>query len=178
MNIEHTGDYRIFLSEPVNDNWLMTEATLALSETKPDQDIIEFIYLDKQKLELEHNIKYNMDLIHWLVPAFCGYKGTALYLGKPFLFTRHIDDLFKFSDPLFAIQHLGPDLILWNCGHSYNRVLAPGLLKNHDKTYFENFGWLSPVCIKTLPEDCILNLKREKALQELVEQAQELDMGY
>lgn len=111
----------------------------------------------------------------FLVPHLAGYAGWALFMDCDFLLTRDIGELFACADARYAVMCVQHDyhptetrklqgaiqtvyprknwssLVLWNCGHSANRVLTPDLANRESGSFLHRFQWLEDDLIGELP---------------------------
>ena len=117
----------------------------------------------------------------FLVPYFTNFTGKAIFLdASDMLMLADIDDLNKLFDPSKAVQvvkhayqtkhrkkYIGTameaanedyprknwsSLILWNCGHSRNRILTPEFIDDHTGSELHRFSWLPESLIGELPK--------------------------
>ncbi len=112
----------------------------------------------------------------FLVPKLMDYKGWALFVDCDFLFTADIADLFSLADDRYAVMCVKHDyrptetvkmdgavqtvyprknwssMVLWNCGHSANRVVTPETVNNQTSAFLHRFQWLSDDLIGEVSE--------------------------
>lgn len=94
----------------------------------------------------------------FLVPYLCDYKETALFLDVDITLNGDIADLFKLTDPKYAIQVSKNDhkfewasVMLFNCGHPANKILTPETIEAHKDLH--RIGWCEPEEIGDLPRE-------------------------
>ena len=112
----------------------------------------------------------------FFVPYLEGYRGWALFCDCDFLWLADVAELFAQADDRYAVMCVHHDhrpseswkmdnraqtvyprknwssLVLYNCGHPKNRVLAPDLLNRESGAFLHRFQWLEDADIGALPE--------------------------
>ena len=103
----------------------------------------------------------------FLIPALNMYQGKALYMDCDMYVRSDISELFEICDmnyyPLWCVhhkykpehktkmdgkeQHIYPrknwsSLMMFNCGHDYNKRLTPEVVNTHTGRWLHSFGWL------------------------------------
>ena len=103
----------------------------------------------------------------FLIPALNMYQGKALYMDCDMYVRSDISELFEICDmdyyPLWCVhhkyepehktkmdgkeQHIYPrknwsSLMMFNCGHDYNKRLTPEVVNTHTGRLLHSFGWL------------------------------------
>lgn len=119
--------------------------------------------------------------IRFAVPYLCDFKGTAIWCdGSDMCLRRGLEGLWTTRRDYYAIQVVKHDykpserkyvgteleannsayprknwssLILWDCGHSLNRILQPEFIRSASGSYLQRFGWLPDDRIGSLPTD-------------------------
>jgi hypothetical protein len=113
----------------------------------------------------------------FLVPYLMGYQGRAVFIDGDMVLQSDILELFDLLSNQHAVavvkhdyqtrsavKYLGhanhnyprknwSSVIVWNCGHEKNRVLAPDLVQHSTGSYLHRFGWLDDVNIGELPQE-------------------------
>lgn len=97
----------------------------------------------------------------FLVPWLCEYRGWALFLDIDFLALGDVAELFALADERFAAmvsknpkKFEWASLILFNCGHSANRVLTPDYIDDPARCRSPHtMDWLSPELVGALPPE-------------------------
>lgn len=116
-------------------------------------------------------------IARFLVPHLCEYTGWALFTDGDVLFRRDIAALFALADPTKAVQvvqhaHAPADLtkmsgeaqtvyarknwssvVLWNCGHPFNRALTVEMVNALPGRMLHRFCWLEDAQIGALPPE-------------------------
>ncbi|HET6620556.1 MAG TPA: hypothetical protein VFG64_11480 [Dongiaceae bacterium] len=95
----------------------------------------------------------------FLVPWLCGYRGWALFLDIDFLALADIAGLFDLTDERYAAmvsknpkKFEWASMILFNCGHSANRVLEPGYVDDPKRCVNPHtMDWLAPELVGPVP---------------------------
>jgi hypothetical protein len=111
----------------------------------------------------------------FLVPVLQQYEGWALFCDSDFLFRADVAELIGWKDDRYAacvVKHnYNPpeqvkmdgcvqenydrknwsSLILWNCGHSSNRLLTRDVVNNREGSWLHGFRWLKDDEIGPLP---------------------------
>jgi hypothetical protein len=113
----------------------------------------------------------------FLVPHLCEYRGWALYVDCDFLFRADVAELFALANERYAVmcvQHCyiprtelkmdgqlnlayrrknWSSLMLWNCGHPFNRRLTPDFVNTRHRDDLHGFAWLHEWHIGALPTE-------------------------
>lgn len=113
----------------------------------------------------------------FLVPWLCGFEGWAIFLDGDMVVKDDIAQLWKLRDPSKAVQVVKHDyqtkhpvkyfgqrnedyprkmwssVVLWNCGHPRNRILAPDFVQQATGAFLHRFQWLDDKLIGDLPAD-------------------------
>jgi hypothetical protein len=111
----------------------------------------------------------------FMVPHLMDYKGWALFVDCDFLFRADVAELQRYIDPQHAVsvvhQLYTPhhqikmdgqkqevyssknwsSLILWNCGHPYNKGVTLEDVNHQSGGYLHGFSWLKPENIGSIP---------------------------
>ena len=113
----------------------------------------------------------------FLVPYLAGYTGWALFADADVLFRADVQELFALRDEKYAVQVVKHDfhptekekmdgcaqqrywrknwssVILWNCGHEYNKKLTPAVVNAWPGAWLHSFSWLKDEHIGELPPE-------------------------
>jgi hypothetical protein len=113
----------------------------------------------------------------FLVPYLMNYQGTAVFIDGDMVLRDDIGKLFDMIDndsavavvkhcyqtrqPIKYLGNANPDyprknwssVIVWNCGHSDNRVLTPEYVQSQPGSHLHRFAWLSDNAIGELPPE-------------------------
>lgn len=111
----------------------------------------------------------------FLVPYLAGYRDWALFMDGDMLCRSDIADLARLIDNRYAVmcvkhEHQPSEdvkmggqaqtryprknwssLVLWNCGHSANRILTPEIVNDASGAYLHQFQWLEDDQIGDIP---------------------------
>lgn len=94
----------------------------------------------------------------FLVPYLCNFEGWALFLDADILLTDDIAKLFELKDDRYAVMVSKNNLkfewasvMLFNCGHSGNRVLTPDYIEVAKSLH--QIGWPGADEIGELPPE-------------------------
>lgn len=113
-------------------------------------------------------------LTRFLVPYLADFKGWALFCDCDFLWRDDVSKLFALADPKYAVmcvQHCylpgarkmdaqrnvayprknWSSLMLFNCEHTANLALTPGLVNTRHRDYLHGMAWLLDSEIGALP---------------------------
>jgi hypothetical protein len=97
----------------------------------------------------------------FLVPWLCGFKGWGLFLDIDFLAQGDVAELFELADDRYAAmvsknpkKFEWASLILFNCGHSANRILTPDYVEDSTQCRSPHtMDWLAPELVGSLPSE-------------------------
>jgi lipopolysaccharide biosynthesis glycosyltransferase len=102
----------------------------------------------------------------FLVPYLTDYKGWAMFVDCDFVFVEDVKKLFDLADNKYAVMVVKHDYtpkeglkmdgckqlpyprknwsssILWNCGHTSNRMLTPEIINTQTGQFLHRFQWL------------------------------------
>lgn len=116
-------------------------------------------------------------IARFLVPHLCNYTGWAVFMDGDVLVRKDIAALFALADPSKAVQvvqHAAAphdarkmsgeaqttyarknwsSVILWNCGHPFNRALTPAMVNALPGRMLHRFCWLEDAQIGALPAE-------------------------
>lgn len=111
----------------------------------------------------------------FLTPFLAGYSGWAIYADGDMVCDADIRELWDMQDDSkavlvakhayrtkAAVKYFGnrnedyprknwSSLILWNCGHAANRILAPAFVEQATGAFLHRFSWLEDSAIGELP---------------------------
>jgi hypothetical protein len=115
----------------------------------------------------------------FLVPYIVGFDGWVMYCDPHMLLRRDLYDLWSLRDESKAVMVVQHDyhtkykrkligtpmecdnadyprknwssMILWNCGHSQNRILTPEFVSQSPGSFLHRFSWLSDDLIGSIP---------------------------
>lgn len=112
----------------------------------------------------------------FLIPKIYNYKGWALFMDSDMIFVSDVKDLFALCDDRYAVmcvkhQHQTAhnaskmdgrmqlnyyrknwsSFVLWNCGHSANRMMTPERVNYMKGSDLHAFKWLDDEQIGALP---------------------------
>jgi len=111
----------------------------------------------------------------FLVPHLMNYQGHAIYLDGDMVVLEDIANLYTLASDNYAAQvvkhnytttrftkYLGAknenyprknwsSVILWNCAHDSNRLLAPEYIEKNTGAHLHRFAWLQDIEIGELP---------------------------
>jgi lipopolysaccharide biosynthesis glycosyltransferase len=113
----------------------------------------------------------------FLVPHLQGYEGWALFVDSDVVFRADVEELFALRDEKYAVQVVKHDffpaekekmdgcvqqkywrknwssVILFNCGHEYNRKLSPAVVNSWPGSWLHSFSWLKDEHIGSIPAE-------------------------
>ncbi|XP_026406322.1 protein CDI-like [Papaver somniferum] len=111
----------------------------------------------------------------FLTPYLANYEGWAMFVDCDFLYTTDIKELTELIDDSYALMCVQHDytpkestkmdgavqtvyprknwssMVLYNCGHSKNKILTPELVNTQTGAFLHRFTWLEDSEIGSVP---------------------------
>ncbi len=111
----------------------------------------------------------------FLTPFLSEFNGWAIFADGDMVCNADITELWNLKDPSKAVQVVKHDyktkknvkylgnknedyprknwssLVLWNCGHSANKILTPDFIQDKSGSFLHRFSWLTDDQIGELP---------------------------
>lgn len=168
---------KIFIGYDQKESQAYDVCKYSMLQHNKDLDIVPLIIDQLPKLNKTDG-STEFTYTRFLVPHIMNYQGWALFCDCDFLWQCDPSTLMSYADSQLAVavvQHNTyvpktkikmdgsaqtsyprknwSSLILWNCGHTANRIITPTMIRNSSAEWLHQFGWLSGQEIGSLPRE-------------------------